>query len=88
MYLSNTQCLGTNSFKETGRPFFEVLRRLPGSSAVVIGDSINDKIGAEKAKMSFVRIQKANSFLKQRKYLRRAILEAVKILTYEFNVPI
>ncbi len=70
----------TNSEKQTGKPFLEIRRRAFDCLIVVVGDSVDDAIGTRKAKIPFVYVQKADNFLSQREHLRRAILEAVKIL--------
>lgn len=70
----------TKSLKETGKPFFEMKRRLGDVPVVFIGDSINDEIGSRKAGIQFIRVQKANIFSDQRKNLRDAIHEAINLL--------
>jgi len=68
------------SSKNTGIPF-KRLAKLNKGTAIVIGDSLSDKQGAQKARLPFVLVKKATTLKSQRIYLKLAITKATTMLT-------
>ena len=68
--------------KASGAPFFEIKKRLT-NQMVMIGDSVGDEIGSNKAAIPFVKVKSADELELQRASFEESVSQAVHILETE-----
>lgn len=69
----------TKSDKASGLPFLEIKKRITGP-AVMIGDSVGDEVGSQKAGIPFVRVIATINESEQKRNLQTAIENAILVL--------